>query len=236
MLVSFCNQITDNPGTSAQPSWLAEDANSPPLAFHGLTVFLAQAHRSAMVSAVGANAGLITCGIFGSIMWWPEAELRSCVEAAGMRLPSEERARSFTAGKESPRSAMSKVLRRYFTPSSAALAQATLERMHSSGDLQGSVSAADGTSTQPQNSEHADSRQQLTASDQAQTGVSDEGTSSCRLPPPPPPHPSPPTQQSTAAHMLSCQIFGLILRVLHTLVSGTVGTTMLYYVLVPCKH
>ncbi|KAL0047223.1 hypothetical protein WJX82_010034 [Trebouxia sp. C0006] len=139
---------------------------------------LIQAHRSAMVSAVGANAGLITCGIFGSIMWWPEAELRSCVEAAGMRLPSEERARSFTAGKESPRSAMSKVLRRYFTPSSAALAQATLERMHSSGDLQGSVSAADGTSTQPQNSEHADSRQQLTASDQAQTGVSDEGTSS----------------------------------------------------------
>lgn len=139
-----------------------------------------------MVSAVGANAGLITCGIFGSIMWWPEAELRSCVEAAGMRLPSEERARSFTAGKESPRSAMSKVLRRYFTPSSAALAQATLERMHSSGDLQGSVSAADAMSTQPQDSEHADGSLQLTSGDQAQTGVSDQGTSSCRLSPPPP--------------------------------------------------
>lgn len=217
MLVSFCNQITDNPGTSAQPSWLAEDANSPPLAFHGLTVFLAQAHRSAMVSAVGANAGLITCGIFGSIMWWPEAELRSCVEAAGMRLPSEERARSFTAGKESPRSAMSKVLRRYFTPSSAALAQATLERMHSSGDLQGSVSAADAMSTQPQDSEHADASLQLTSGDQAQTGVSDQGTSSCRLPPSP--------QQSTTVHMLSCQTFGSILHVLQTLVSDTVETT-----------
>lgn len=159
--------------------------NPPALAFHGLTVSLVQAHRSAMVSAVGANAGLITCGIFGSIMWWPEAELRSCVEAAGMRLSSEERVGSFTAGKESPRSAMSKVLRRYFTPSSAALAQATLERMHSSGDLQGSVGVADVMSTQHQDSEHADSRLQLTTGDQAQTILSDQETSSCRLAPPP---------------------------------------------------
>lgn len=162
-----------------------------------------------MVSVVGANAGLITCGVFGSIMWWPEAELRSCVEAAGMRLPSEERARSFTAGKESPRSAMSKVLRRYFTPSSAALAQATLERMHSSGDLQGSVGAADVMSTQPQESVHADSRPQPTTGDQAQTVLSDHGTSSCRLPFP---------EQSTMAHMLSCQTFRLILHVLQTFV------------------
>ena len=91
-----------------------------------------------MVSAIGANTGIVTCGIFGSVMWWPEAELRSSVEAAGMRLPSEDRARSFLSGTESPRSAMSKVLHRYFTPSSAALAQATLQRMHSTGDLQGS--------------------------------------------------------------------------------------------------
>lgn len=91
-----------------------------------------------MVSAVGANTGIITCGIFGSVMWWPEAELRSSVEAAGMRLPSETQARSLLSGSESPRSVMSKVLHRYFTPSSAALAQATLQRMHSSGDLQGS--------------------------------------------------------------------------------------------------
>ncbi|DBB01174.1 hypothetical protein WJX77_003342 [Trebouxia sp. C0004] len=139
---------------------------------------LVQAHRSGMVSAVGANAGLITCGVFGSIMWWPEAELRSCVKAAGMRLPSEERVRSFTAGKESPRSAMSKVLRRYFTPSSAALAQATLERMHSSGDLQGSVGAADAMSTQPRDSEQGDSRLEPTNGDQAQTVMSDQGTSS----------------------------------------------------------
>lgn len=91
-----------------------------------------------MVSAIGANTGIITCGIFGSVMWWPEAELRSSAVAAGMRLPSEDRARSLLSGSESPRSAMSKVLHRYFTPSSAALAQATLQRMHSSGDLQGS--------------------------------------------------------------------------------------------------
>lgn len=88
-----------------------------------------------MVSAIGANTGIITCGIFGSVMWWPEAELRSSVEGTGIRLPS---ARSLLSGSESPRSAMSKVLHRYFTPSSAALAEATLQRMHSSGDLQGS--------------------------------------------------------------------------------------------------
>ena len=60
-----------------------------------------------------------------------------------MKLPSEERNRSFKIGRDDPRSAMSQVLRRYFTPSSAALAQATLQRMHSSGDLQGSGHAAD---------------------------------------------------------------------------------------------
>ncbi|KAL3162493.1 hypothetical protein ABBQ32_010154 [Trebouxia sp. C0010 RCD-2024] len=97
-----------------------------------------QAHRSGMVSAIGANTGIITCGIFGSVMWWPEAELRSSVEGADIRLPSEDRARSLLSGSESPRSAMSKVLHRYFTPSSAALAEATLQRMHGSGDLQGS--------------------------------------------------------------------------------------------------
>ena len=91
-----------------------------------------------MVSAIGTNTGIITCGIFGSVMWWPEAELRSSVEGAGIRLPSETRARSVLSGSESPRAAMSKVLHRYFTPSSAALAEATLQRMHSSGDLQGS--------------------------------------------------------------------------------------------------
>ena len=91
-----------------------------------------------MVSAIGANTGIITCGIFGSVMWWPEAELRSSAEAASMVLPNEELIRSLASGHESPRSAMSKVLHRYFTPSSAALAQATLQRMHSSGDLQGS--------------------------------------------------------------------------------------------------
>lgn len=79
--------------------------------------------------AIGADTGIVTCGIFGSIMWWPEAELRSSFEAAGLSLPGEQGA---------PNTHMSKLLRRYFTPSSAALAQATLQQMHSSGRLQGS--------------------------------------------------------------------------------------------------
>ena len=89
-----------------------------------------QAHRSGMVSAIGANSGIITCGIFGSVMWWPEAELRSCIEAAGMILPGESNPGG-TANLN-----MSRLLQRYFTPSSAALAQATLQHMHSRGALQ----------------------------------------------------------------------------------------------------
>ena len=81
-------------------------------------------------------------------MWWPEAELRSSAEAVDMRLPSEDRTRPHDTGQESPRSSMSKVLRRYFTPSSAALAQATLDRMRSSGDLQGSVKGVDAAELQ----------------------------------------------------------------------------------------
>ena len=92
-----------------------------------------------MVTAIGANTGVITCGIFGSVMWWPEAELRSSVETAGIKLHSQDRSLPPGSGTDSPRSAMSKVLRRYFTPSSAVLAQATLEHMHTSGDLQGSL-------------------------------------------------------------------------------------------------
>ena len=90
-----------------------------------------------MVTAIDAGSGILTCGVFGSIMWWPEAELRSCLGSASLRLSSEMGSRSLKSGRLSAREDVSKVLRRYFTPSSAALAQATLERMHSSGDLQG---------------------------------------------------------------------------------------------------
>lgn len=89
-----------------------------------------------MVLAIGANSGIVTCGIFGSIMWWPEAELRSSFEAAGLSLPGEEQSQG------SPNTNMSKLLRRYFTPSSAALAQSTLQQMHSSGRLQGAESVS----------------------------------------------------------------------------------------------
>lgn len=89
-----------------------------------------QAHRSGLVLAIGANTGIITCGIFGSVMWWPEAELRSTFQAAGLSLPGEER----RSGDQNAN--MSQLLRRYFTPSSAVLAQATLRQMHSRGTLQ----------------------------------------------------------------------------------------------------
>lgn len=134
-----------------------------------------------MVSAIEASSGIITCGIFGSIMWWPEAELRSCVEAAGMRLSSQERIRSLKSGRESPGAAMSKVLRRYFTPSSAALAQATLERMHSSGDLQGSLVSADVMSSQPQELEESDARVQPAAGGEQQPPPPDHVTSPSKL-------------------------------------------------------
>ena len=102
--------------------------------FEAMVVQTLQAHRSGMVLAIGANSGIVTCGIFGSIMWWPEAELRSSLEAAGLSLPGEEQSQG------SPNTNMSKLLRRYFTPSSAALAQATLQQMRSSGRLQGAES------------------------------------------------------------------------------------------------
>lgn len=139
-----------------------------------------------MVSAIGANTGIITCGIFGSVMWWPEAELRSHAEAVGMRLPSEDRVRPNT-NQESPRSSMSKVLRRYFTPSSAALAQATLERMRSSGDLQGSMKGADTCLTQTEDSvdldDGAHAHVQLPAADAEAppTAASEQGTAASKL-------------------------------------------------------
>ena len=129
-----------------------------------------------MVTAIGANSGIITCGTFGSVMWWPEAELRSCVEAAGMSLSSEERNRAQKSD-DSPHTAMSKVLRRYFTPSSAALAQATLQNMHSSGNLQGAVTGMDLISDMLQGSVDLDDG----AQPKAQPNVPELGGASNRL-------------------------------------------------------
>ena len=73
-----------------------------------------QAHRSGLVQAVGFDSGVITCGNFGSITLWPEAELRAVAEAAGFILPPPAHAAK-------PKAAltgidMSSVLHRYFTP------------------------------------------------------------------------------------------------------------------------
>lgn len=124
-------QLVDIASVVHTPIMCQSAYNVKPWSLHTL-----QAHRSGMVLAIGANSGIVTCGIFGSIMWWPEAELRSSFEAAGLSLPREEQSQG------SPNTNMSKLLRRYFTPSSAALAQATLQQMHSSGRLQGAESVS----------------------------------------------------------------------------------------------
>ena len=46
-----------------------------------------QAQKGGLVHAVGSGSAIVTSGRFGSIMLWPEAELRSVAEAAGFVLP-----------------------------------------------------------------------------------------------------------------------------------------------------
>jgi len=45
-----------------------------------------EAHRSGLQMCVAGDSGLVSVGAFGSIMVWPEAELRSAAHAAGLRL------------------------------------------------------------------------------------------------------------------------------------------------------
>lgn len=45
-----------------------------------------EAHRSGLQMCVVGDSGLVSVGAFGSIMVWPEAELRSVAHAAGLRL------------------------------------------------------------------------------------------------------------------------------------------------------
>lgn len=46
-----------------------------------------QAHRGGLAHAVGSGASIVTAGVYGSIVFWPEAELRSVAEAVGFVLP-----------------------------------------------------------------------------------------------------------------------------------------------------
>lgn len=46
-----------------------------------------QAHRGGLAHAVGSGASIVTAGVYGSVVFWPEAELRSVAEAVGFVLP-----------------------------------------------------------------------------------------------------------------------------------------------------
>lgn len=46
-----------------------------------------EAHKSGLQQCVEGDTGLVSVGAFGSIMVWPEAELRSTVNNAGFMLP-----------------------------------------------------------------------------------------------------------------------------------------------------
>lgn len=49
-----------------------------------------QAHHSGLVCAAGGEVGVITVSTRGTVMLWPEAELRSMSEAAGFVLPDAD--------------------------------------------------------------------------------------------------------------------------------------------------
>jgi hypothetical protein len=46
-----------------------------------------QAHRGGLAHAVGSGASIVTASVYGSVIMWPEAELRSVAEAVGFVLP-----------------------------------------------------------------------------------------------------------------------------------------------------
>ena len=54
-----------------------------------LSLACAQAHRGGLVHAVGFGSAVVTAGMYGTITMWPEAELRSIAEAAGIVLPQQ---------------------------------------------------------------------------------------------------------------------------------------------------
>ena len=47
-----------------------------------------QAHRGGLVQASGSGATMVTASRYGTVILWPEAELRSIAEGAGFVLPS----------------------------------------------------------------------------------------------------------------------------------------------------
>lgn len=84
---------------------------------------LGQAHRSALACAVGGSIGVISAGVFGSIMLWPEAEIRSLAEAQGFMLPEKLAPKHSTGqSRHDQHLSTSRMLQRYYTPNLAASA------------------------------------------------------------------------------------------------------------------
>ena len=76
-----------------------------------------QAHRSALACAVGGSIGVISAGVFGSIMLWPEAEIRSMAEAQGFMLPEKLTLQQSASKSMHERGlSTSRMLQRYYTP------------------------------------------------------------------------------------------------------------------------
>ena len=66
------------------PFWQAGEGQ--PLHLLPLASASFEAHRSGLHMCVARDSGLVSVGAFGSIMVWPEAELRSAAHAAGLQL------------------------------------------------------------------------------------------------------------------------------------------------------
>ncbi|KAK9845513.1 hypothetical protein WJX81_008391 [Elliptochloris bilobata] len=89
------------------------------------------AHHSGLVCAAGGEVGVVTASARGTVVLWPEAELRGMSEAAGFVLPGADGDGAGGADGDEllvygRPVTISDVLRRYFTPASAAMAEAAL--------------------------------------------------------------------------------------------------------------
>ncbi|DBB01412.1 TPA: hypothetical protein ACH3X1_000077 [Trebouxia sp. C0004] len=88
-----------------------------------------QAHRSGLRMCVAGDSGLVSVGAFGSMMVWPEAELRSVAHAAGLCLTDRYDGTVAAAGATDTRPHMSQLLERFFTPRSAKAVEKALGAM-----------------------------------------------------------------------------------------------------------
>ncbi len=69
-----------------QPLLFQQAGEGQPLHLLPLASTSFEAHRSGLQMCVAGDSGLVSVGAYGSIMVWPEAELRSVAHAAGLSL------------------------------------------------------------------------------------------------------------------------------------------------------